>query len=193
MINCMSLGMSPLVEGLPWDEGEAVSVRGRLSTIRLITHSRRACSRWPPPTARRPFGGLGLTWRRQGALAFQLWTGADAPVAVMRAAAEKHSPGRQREAAAEPAKQRNCRWLRGGMTLGERLACALGCGRALRRGRASSQSWGRSVSRATTPRWFIQVEGEKQRRQQVHEQHVRHRTVDHGQIEDADQARLQPG
>ncbi len=87
VINCTSLGMSPQVDGLPWDEG----VRFRPGQVVYDLVYNPAQTRFLQQAATQgaqAIGGLGmLVW--QGALAFRLWTGVDAPVAVMRAAAEQ--------------------------------------------------------------------------------------------------------
>jgi shikimate dehydrogenase len=86
IVNCTSLGMTPNVEGLPWDEN--ISFRPGQVVYDLV---------YNPPQTRllqkaatdgaQAIGGLGmLIW--QGALAFERWTGQLPPVAVMRAAAE---------------------------------------------------------------------------------------------------------
>jgi shikimate dehydrogenase len=86
IVNCTSLGMTPNVEGLPWDEN--VPFRPGQVVYDLV---------YNPPQTRllqkaaadgaQAIGGLGmLIW--QGAIAFERWTGQLPPVAVMRAAAE---------------------------------------------------------------------------------------------------------
>ncbi len=87
IINCTSLGMAPNVDGLPWDaalgfrtEQVVYDLVYNPAQTRLLTLAANGGA-----TA---IGGLGmLVW--QGALAFRRWTGAEAPVARMRAAAEK--------------------------------------------------------------------------------------------------------
>ena len=87
VINCTSLGMSPQVEGLPWDAG----MRFRPGQVVYDLVYNPAQTRFLQQAATQgaqAIGGLGmLVW--QGALAFRLWTGEDAPVEVMRAAAEQ--------------------------------------------------------------------------------------------------------
>lgn len=86
IVNCTSLGMTPNVEGLPWDE--AVPFRPGQVVYDLV---------YNPPQTRllqkaaadgaQAIGGLGmLIW--QGAIAFERWTGQLPSVAVMRNAAE---------------------------------------------------------------------------------------------------------
>jgi len=85
VVNCTSLGMTPHVEGLPWDPD--LTFRSDQVVYDLV---------YNPPHTRllqkaeeegaRAIGGLGmLIW--QGAVAFERWTGQAPPVAVMRAAA----------------------------------------------------------------------------------------------------------
>ena len=85
VVNCTSLGMTPHVEGLPWDPD--LPFRSDQVVYDLV---------YNPPRTRllqkaeeegaQAIGGLGmLIW--QGAIAFERWTGQAAPVAVMRAAA----------------------------------------------------------------------------------------------------------
>ena len=95
VINCTSLGMSPNIEGLPWDAGVqfwpgqvVYDLVYNPAQTRLLQLATAQCAQ--------AVGGLGmLVW--QGALAFQLWTDEEAPVAVMRAAAEKQLALRQAE------------------------------------------------------------------------------------------------
>ena len=86
IVNCTSLGMTPNVAGLPWDE--KVAFRPGQVVYDLV---------YNPPQTRllqkaaadgaQAIGGLGmLIW--QGAIAFERWTGQLPPVATMRAAAE---------------------------------------------------------------------------------------------------------
>ena len=86
IVNCTSLGMTPKIEGLPWDE--TVAFRPGQVVYDLV---------YNPPQTRllvkaaadgaQAIGGLGmLIW--QGAIAFERWTGQLPPVDVMRTAAE---------------------------------------------------------------------------------------------------------
>ncbi|MEZ4863981.1 MAG: shikimate dehydrogenase [Caldilineaceae bacterium] len=86
VVNCTSLGMTPKVEGLPWEE--KVAFRPGQVVYDLV---------YNPPQTRllqkatadgaQAIGGLGmLIW--QGAIAFERWTGQLPPVDVMREAAE---------------------------------------------------------------------------------------------------------
>ncbi len=84
IINCTSLGMTPDVDGLPWDA--ALPFRSDQVVYDLV---------YNPPITRllakagadgaTAIGGKGmLVW--QGALAFAWWTGVDPPIGVMKAA-----------------------------------------------------------------------------------------------------------
>ncbi len=85
IVNCTSMGMTPSSDTMPWEEG--VSFRPVQTVYDLV---------YNPPKTRllkkaeaegaRVIGGLGmLIW--QGAIAFELWTGQQAPIDVMEAAA----------------------------------------------------------------------------------------------------------
>ncbi len=84
IVNCTTLGMTPHVEGLPWDP--ALPFRPHQAVYDLVYN--------PPETSllvharaggAQAIGGLGmLVW--QGAIAFELWTGVAPPVPVMRQA-----------------------------------------------------------------------------------------------------------
>ncbi|GIV78274.1 shikimate dehydrogenase [Litorilinea aerophila] len=84
IVNCTTLGMTPHVEGLPWDEAlpfrpdQAVyDLVYNPPETRLLGHARAGGAH--------AIGGLGmLVW--QGAIAFELWTGTAPPVPVMRQA-----------------------------------------------------------------------------------------------------------
>ena len=95
VINCTSLGMSPNIEGLPWDAGVQLWP-GQVVYDLVYNPSQTRLRQWATAQGAQAVGGLGmLVW--QGALAFQLWTDEEAPVAVMRAAAEKQLALRQAE------------------------------------------------------------------------------------------------
>jgi shikimate dehydrogenase len=86
VVNCTSLGMTPATDSTPWDEalpfGDHQVVYDLVYNPPETRLLRKAAS-----DGARPIGGLGmLIW--QGALAFELWTGQTAPVAIMRAAAQ---------------------------------------------------------------------------------------------------------
>ncbi|MCU0495869.1 MAG: shikimate dehydrogenase [Anaerolineae bacterium] len=81
IINCTSVGMSPNVDESPWIEGVpfpyGVTVYDmvyRPAQTRLMTQAEMYGGR--------AIGGVGMLVR-QGAAAFQLWTGIDAPIDVM--------------------------------------------------------------------------------------------------------------
>jgi shikimate dehydrogenase len=85
VVNCTSLGMSPRIDGMPWDE-EIPFRRGQVvydlvynpEETRLLAKARA--------DGATGIGGLGmLIW--QGALAFERWTGVQPSVQVMEAAA----------------------------------------------------------------------------------------------------------
>lgn len=90
IVNCTSLGMTPHVDGLPWDE--ALPFRQDQIVYDLVYN--------PPVTrlvAKARQDGAGaisgkgmLVW--QGALAFTWWTGVHPPIDVMKAAAGIASP-----------------------------------------------------------------------------------------------------
>lgn len=87
VVNCTSLGMTPHVGGSPWPDD--VPFRPGQTVYDLV---------YNPPQTRLlqkaaadgagAIGGLGmLIW--QGAIAFELWTGTDAPVSTMRRAVDE--------------------------------------------------------------------------------------------------------
>jgi len=84
VVNCTSLGMSPNVDGLPWDE--AVAFRKGQTVYDLVYNPRLTrLLRKAEADGARPIGGIGmLVW--QGAIAFERWTGIMPPVEVMRQA-----------------------------------------------------------------------------------------------------------
>ena len=81
IVNCTSVGMWPLVDACPWPEAvpfpEGVTVYDmiyRPNQTQLMAKAEAAGGR--------AIGGLGMMVR-QGAVAFELWTGREAPVEVM--------------------------------------------------------------------------------------------------------------
>jgi shikimate dehydrogenase len=87
LVNTTPVGMWPDVEASPWPEALPLAPRWTVFDLvynpietRLLFRARAAGAR--------AIGGLGMLVH-QGALAFELWTGRPAPVAVMRAAAEQ--------------------------------------------------------------------------------------------------------
>jgi shikimate dehydrogenase len=87
IINCTSLGMSPNAAGLPWDA--SIGFRpGQVVYDLVYNPGQTRLLQMAVAQGAQAIGGLGmLVW--QGALAFRLWTGLDAPVELMRAAAER--------------------------------------------------------------------------------------------------------
>ena len=86
IVNCTALGMTPQVETSPWPEGLRFR---RNQVVYDLVYNPRQTRLLQQATAdgARAIGGIGmLVW--QGALAFQRWTGAVAPVAVMRQAVD---------------------------------------------------------------------------------------------------------
>ena len=98
IINCTSVGMTPNVDGLPWDE--RVPFQPQQTVYDLIynpslTRLQRVAAR----AGAQAIGGLGmLIW--QGAIALELWTGQAAPVDVMTQAVEAAMARRPRASAA---------------------------------------------------------------------------------------------
>jgi shikimate dehydrogenase len=92
LVNATPVGMWPDVEATPWPEALRLAPRWTVFDLvynpmqtRLLFRARAAGAR--------AIGGLGMLVH-QGALAFELWTGRPAPVAVMRAAAEEALRGK---------------------------------------------------------------------------------------------------
>lgn len=84
IVNCTSLGMSPNWEGLPWDED--VEFHDGQTVYDLIYNP--AVTRLlqlASVDGATVIGGLGMLIH-QGAIAFERWTGENAPVEVMRRA-----------------------------------------------------------------------------------------------------------
>lgn len=87
IVNCTSVGMSPHTDASPWIEGAAFRPEQIVYDLvynpretRLLAEARAAGAH--------AIDGLGmLVW--QGAIAFEFWTGIDAPVDVMRQAVEQ--------------------------------------------------------------------------------------------------------
>jgi shikimate dehydrogenase len=87
LVNATSLGMWPHAEASPWPEGLAMSAHWTVFDLvynpadtRLLTQARASGAK--------PVGGLEMLVY-QGALSFSLWTGREAPLAAMRAAARQ--------------------------------------------------------------------------------------------------------
>jgi len=84
IVNCTSLGMSPNLEGLPWDED--VEFREGQTVYDLVYNP--AVTRLlqlASVDGATVIGGLGMLIH-QGAIAFERWTGETAPVEVMQRA-----------------------------------------------------------------------------------------------------------
>ncbi len=83
-VNCTTLGMSPNLEGLPWDE--EIEFRPQQTVYDLVYNP--AVTRLlqlASVDGATVIGGLGMLIH-QGAIAFERWTGEEAPVDVMRRA-----------------------------------------------------------------------------------------------------------
>ena len=86
VVNCTSLGMTPNVEGLPWND--QISFRADQTVYDLIYNpaQTRLLAKAEADGAR-VINGLGmLIW--QGAIAFEVWTGQAPPVDVMAKAVQ---------------------------------------------------------------------------------------------------------
>jgi len=85
IVNCTSAGMWPRVDDSPWIDGvpfpKGVTVYDMVYRPEVTAFMRQA-----EAAGGRAIGGLGMLVR-QGAAAFKLWTGRDAPVEVMVEAA----------------------------------------------------------------------------------------------------------
>jgi shikimate dehydrogenase len=84
IVNCTTLGMTPLVEGLPWDEDVEFYPE---QTVYDLVYSPSATRLLQIAAADGAvaIGGIGMLIH-QGAIAFERWTGERPPVAVMRSA-----------------------------------------------------------------------------------------------------------
>lgn len=84
IVNCTSLGMSPALDGLPWDEDVEFSPEQTVYDLvynPAVTRLLQLAS----VDGATVIGGLGMLIY-QGAIAFERWTGETAPVEVMRRA-----------------------------------------------------------------------------------------------------------
>ena len=87
LVNGTPLGMWPHVESSPWPED--LPLPPHLTVFDLVYHPRRTKLLAKAHAAgARTIGGLEMLVH-QGALAFELWTGQQPPLAVMRAACEQ--------------------------------------------------------------------------------------------------------
>ncbi|MBI5961524.1 MAG: hypothetical protein HY866_22480 [Chloroflexi bacterium] len=87
IVNCTPVGMFPKVDGSPWPEEVPFPACAALYDLvynppvtRLMTQAQAAGAR--------AVGGLGMLVR-QGALAFEQWTGVQPPLDVMLSAARR--------------------------------------------------------------------------------------------------------
>lgn len=87
IVNCTSVGMKPQVDESPWIAGVPLP-RGVTVYDMVYRPAQTAFMRQAEAAGGRAIGGLGMLVR-QGAAAFRLWTGLDAPLDVMRQAAER--------------------------------------------------------------------------------------------------------
>jgi shikimate dehydrogenase len=86
VINCTPVGMFPAVDASPWPEDTPIPKGAVLYDLIYNPPLTRLMVRWTD-AGKRAIGGLGMLIR-QGALAFELWTGQAPPLDVMEAAAK---------------------------------------------------------------------------------------------------------
>lgn len=84
IVNCTSLGMSPNLEGLPWDE-DVEFHEGQTVYDLVYNPAVTRLLQLASVDGATVIGGLGMLIH-QGAIAFERWTGEEAPVEVMRRA-----------------------------------------------------------------------------------------------------------
>jgi shikimate dehydrogenase len=84
IINCTTLGMAPHVEGLPWHEDVEFMPHQTVYDLVYNPAATRILQLAAADGAK-PIGGLGMLVH-QGAIAWQRWTGEEAPVDVMQRA-----------------------------------------------------------------------------------------------------------
>jgi shikimate dehydrogenase len=87
IINCTSVGMWPKVEESPWIEGVPFP-KGATVYDMVYRPEHTRFMQQVEAHGGRAIGGLGMLVR-QGAAAFQIWTGCEAPVEVMYTAAQE--------------------------------------------------------------------------------------------------------
>jgi shikimate dehydrogenase len=87
IVNCTSVGMIPDVDANPWDASVPFP-QGATVYDMVYRPSVTALMRQAEAHGGRAIGGLGMLVR-QGADAFRIWTGIDAPLDVMAAAARQ--------------------------------------------------------------------------------------------------------
>jgi shikimate dehydrogenase len=93
VINATSAGMRPRTETTPWEPDVPVSAGMTLYDM-VYTPSTTTLMRQFEQAGNRAIGGLGMLVR-QGAAAFQIWTGVMPPVDVMADAARKELQRRE--------------------------------------------------------------------------------------------------
>lgn len=87
LVNATTVGMWPQVDGSIWPDG--VPIPAHLAVFDLVYNPPETrLLRQARESGAHSIGGLGMLVR-QGALAFEMWTGEPAPVEVMRAACER--------------------------------------------------------------------------------------------------------
>jgi len=87
LVNATTVGMWPHVRGSIWPKG--MPIPAHLTVFDLVySPLETKLLRQTRGSGARAIDGLGMLVR-QGALAFEMWTGAEAPVEVMRAACER--------------------------------------------------------------------------------------------------------
>jgi shikimate dehydrogenase len=87
IINCTSVGMWPKIDESPWIEGLPFPTHAVLYDT-VYRPAKTKLMQQVEAGGGQAIGGLGMLVR-QGAAAFRLWTGQDAPVEVMFAAAQQ--------------------------------------------------------------------------------------------------------
>jgi shikimate dehydrogenase len=93
IVNATAVGMSPDVNATPMPSGYTFP-RGAVAFDLVYNPPETQFLRDAQQAEARPIGGLGMLVH-QGAAAFKLWTGRDAPVPVMFEAARRELKGRQ--------------------------------------------------------------------------------------------------
>lgn len=86
IVNCTPVGMSPHVENSPWPQGAPIPRHGAVYDLIYNPRQTRLMAQAEAQGAQ-AVGGLGMLIR-QGAHAFELWTGQTPPIDVMTTAAE---------------------------------------------------------------------------------------------------------
>jgi shikimate dehydrogenase len=87
LVNATSVGMWPQEDASPWPEALPIPAQWTVYDLVYNPQETRLLS-LARASGASVLGGLGMLVH-QGALAFELWTGCNAPIDVMRAAAEK--------------------------------------------------------------------------------------------------------